>query len=367
MLHVDTAADWRGGQAQIAALLDGLAARGHPQWLAAPEGPLSAHARERGIATHGFAPLGDLDLPAALRLAGFAARIAPQVVHLHSARAHATGWWAARRARAVCVVARRVDFPVGRHALSAIKYRLPVEAYVCVSRGIAEVLAQAGIAQQRVRVIHSGIAVESVAGAVERARAEGRDARMRAMLGVPAKAPLVGMIAALAPHKDHATFLAAAHATLERHPETWFVCAGDGPLRDAVRARVRGLGLEERVRLPGFVEDVPALLAALDVFVLSSYLEGLGTSVLDAQAAGVPVVATRVGGIPEMIESGVTGLLVPPRDPEALAAAIAEALSDRAAAALRAQAARTSVLAFDVRRTVERTEALYRELLGARA
>ncbi len=367
VLHVDTAPDWRGGQAQVAALMDGLGARGHTQWLAAPDGPLASHARACGIEVHRFAPRGDVDLGAALALAGIARRLAPRVVHLHSARAHATGWWAARRVRAACVVSRRVDFAVAKNPLSALKYRLPVDAYVCVSRGIADVLLAAGIPADRVRVIPSGIAVDTVAAAVAKARTEGRGVRLRAALGVPERAPLIGVIAALAPHKDHATFLAATRGVLAARPDAWFVLAGDGPLRAEIRARVAALGGGAHVLLPGFVEDVPALLAALDGFALSSYLEGLGTSVLDAQAAGVPVVATRVGGIPEMIESSVNGLLVPPRNPQALAAALLEGLTNPGAARARADAARFTVRAFDIGRTVESTEALYYELLRSRA
>jgi glycosyltransferase involved in cell wall biosynthesis len=181
---------------------------------------------------------------------------------------------------------------------------------------------------------------------------------MRAALGVPADAPLVGMIAALAPHKDHATLVEAAR----RVPGAWFVAAGTGPTAEAVRAQVAQAGLAERFLLPGFVDDVPALLGALDVFVLSSYLEGLGTSVLDAQAAGVPVVATRVGGVPEMIEDGRNGWLVPARDPAALADALADALARPDEGRRRAAAARETVRAFDRARTIEQTAALYREL-----
>ena len=366
ILHVDTAHDWRGGQAQILALIGGLARRGHTQWLAAPEGPLAQRVRALGIEHSGFAPRSDLDLGAALALARRSRSLAPDVVHLHSARAHATGWWAARRAHAACVVARRVDFAVGTNPLSALKYRLPVDAFVTVSRGIADVLHAAGMPPAQVRVIHSGIAVDALAQSVDAARNERRGEALRKAWGVPAGAPLVGMIAALAPHKDHATFLAAARLVLAARPDAWFVCAGDGPLRETVRADAGAPDLAGRVQMPGFVEDVPAVLAALDVFVLSSYLEGLGTSVLDAQAAGVPVVTTWVGGIPEMIEPEVTGLLVPPRDPEALAAGIRRILDHPAEARSRAAQARSTVRAFDVERMVDATEALYLELRPAR-
>ena len=364
ILHVDTAPTWRGGQAQVLGLIEGLAARGHEQWLAAPDGPLASKAAALAIPTRRFAPAGDLDLVAAVALADFARRIRPQVVHLHSARAHATGLLAAYACGAKSVVARRVDFEVGRGPLSALKYRLPVDCFVTVSRGIAEVLARGGIPGEKVTVIHSGIEVDALAARVDAARAEGRAKQLRASLGVPEAAPLVGAIAALAPHKDHRTLVEAAAIVLSKRPDARFVAAGEGPTEDAVHAQVHSRGLGDKFLLPGFVDDVPALLGALDLFVLSSYLEGLGTSVLDAQAAGVPVVATGVGGVPEMIQDCVNGRLVPPRDPATLATAILEALDDPAKARARAVKAQETVRAFDLARTIERTEALYRELLA---
>jgi len=362
ILHVDTAPTWRGGQAQILGLVRGLLARGHEQWLAAPDGPLAEKVAELGIPTRRFAPSSDLDLVAAFGLATYARRVQPQVVHLHSARAHATGLLAAGTAKAKSVVARRVDFEVARSPLSALKYRLPVDRFVTVSRGIADVLVRGGIPPSRIAVIHSGIDIDAVVSRVETARKGGAAEAMRRRLG--AQGPLVGAIAALAPHKDHRTLVDAARLVLEERPDVRFVAAGAGPTEAAVRAQVEQLGLGEAFLLPGFVDDVPALLGALDVFVLSSYLEGLGTSVLDAQAAGVPVVATGVGGVPEMIEDGVNGRLVPPRDPRALADAILETLADPAAAQARAAKARVTVREFGLTRTIEKTEALYAELLA---
>jgi len=367
ILHVDTAPTWRGGQAQVLGLIEGLAERGHEQWLAAPDGPLAAKVAALGVPTRRFAPGGDLDLVAAVSLAEYARRIRPLIVHLHSARAHATGLLAARACGAKSVVARRVDFEVGRGPLGALKYRLPVDRFVTVSRGIAAVLARGGIPEAKVTVIHSGIDVDVVAVRVAAARAQGRSKALRAVLGVRDGVPLVGAIAALAPHKDHRTLVEAAAIVLSKRPEARFVAAGDGPTAQAVRDQVGALGLGDAFRLPGFVDDVPALLGALDVFVLSSYLEGLGTSVLDAQAAGVPVVATGVGGVPEMIEDCVNGRLVPPRDPVELAHAILEVLDDPETARARAGKARETVRAFDLARTIERTEALYRELVGPEA
>jgi len=142
---------------------------------------------------------------------------------------------------------------------------------------------------------------------------------------------------------------------------------GEGGLREGLERERRARGLDGVVLFPGFLENVGEALALMDVFVLSSYLEGLGTSVLDAQAAGVPVVATETGGVPEMIASGDNGWLVPPRDSAALAGAVADALAHPEERARRAARARETVRRFSLDATVEATLAVYQDVLAERA
>jgi glycosyltransferase involved in cell wall biosynthesis len=359
--HVDTGTTWRGGQAQVLALALGLAARGHEAVVFCPEGPLAERGRAAGLCVQRFAARSDLDFVAGLRLAGELRRMAPDVVHLHSARAHAVGAWAARAAGGLpVVVSRRVDFEVAEHPLSALKYRVGVDRYLCISEGVRRVLARGGVPAARLRVVPSGIDLG-------RWRTLPDPAPLRARLGLASGTPVVGNIAALAPHKDQHNLLGAAAALARRRPDARWVVFGEGELRSALEAERRRLGLEQVVLLPGFVERVEEAMALLAVFVLSSYLEGLGTSVLDAQAAGVPVVATAVGGVPEMVEDGATGWLVPARDPAALAAAVEDALAHPREAARRAAAGRVAVARFAIERTVALTEAAYAEVLAERA
>jgi glycosyltransferase involved in cell wall biosynthesis len=164
--------------------------------------------------------------------------------------------------------------------------------------------------------------------------------------------PLVGNVARLAPQKDHRTLIEAARLV----PEAEFVVAGDGGLRDELERQAEGTN----VRFLGARDDVPELLASLDVFAFPSLFEGLCLAVIEAQAAGVPVVATPVGGIRETVVDGETGLLVPTRDPPALAAAIRRLLEDRPAAkAMAAEAKRRVRERFSVERMLEETLRLY--------
>lgn len=359
--HVDSETTWRGGQAQVLGLLRGLAARGHQVVLFCPDGPLAEKARSTGLRVLSFRARSDADLRSAVRLARDLAAERPDIVHLHSGRAHAVGAPAARWAgRLPVVVSRRVDFAVATHPLSALKYRWGVDRFLCISEGVRRVLAAGGVPARRLRVVPSGIDVD-------RWRALPDAAALARELGLSPGTPVAGSLAALAPHKDQHNLLRAAALLARRLPGARWVVFGEGPLRTVLESERRALGLDAVVALPGFTERVGEALALIDVFVLSSYLEGLGTSVLDAQAAGVPVVATAVGGVPEIVEDGVTGWLVPPRDPEALARAVKEALTRPEEARRRAARARQRVRGHSIENTVTLTESAYHEVLEERA
>jgi glycosyltransferase involved in cell wall biosynthesis len=185
-----------------------------------------------------------------------------------------------------------------------------------------------------------------VALGIELDRLEGAQPALRS------ERPLVGNVARLAAQKDHRTLIEAARLV----PEADFVVAGDGELREELERQAEG----SNVRFLGARADVPELLASLDVFAFPSLFEGLCLAVIEAQAAGVPVVATPVGGIRETVVDGETGLLVPTRDPPALAAAIRGLLEDRPAAeAMAAEAKRRVRERFTVERMLEETLRLY--------
>ena len=347
----------------------GLQARGHAGLLLAPAGPLLERARAEGLAVERWSPLGEWDALAMLRAAGMLRRFEPGVVHCHSAHAHAVGVPAARLADVpVAVVSRRVDFAVAGNPLSRLKYHLPVDRYLCVSRGVIEVMLRAGIPAGRLALVPDGVdvpppdAASGVGGPVVPAT------DLRALLGLAPGTQVVGTVAALAPHKDHANLMRAAAIVVAERPDVHFVWVGEGECRNALERQRVALGLERRVHLLGFRADAPGLLAQFTVFALSSYLEGLCTSLLDAQVLGVPVVATAVGGVPDVVADGVTGRLVPGRDSAALARALLEALARPEEGRRLAARARDSVRRFSVdamvARTLEEYVAALRERTG---
>jgi glycosyltransferase involved in cell wall biosynthesis len=337
VLHVDTARGWRGGQNQVLLTAEGMAKGGHVVSVACRAGGmLEARARQASLAVRPVPFRGDLWPPAVTSLAGILRADRPDLLLLHDPHAVAGGLVARRLARIVPVVAvRRVDFPL-RGALSRAKYRA-CDRVIAVSEAIRGVLERDGVSSSRLRVVYEGVP--------DRGKGPGGAREARLALGVPDGAPIVGNVAALTAHKDHATLLEAAALVLRARPDTRFVILGEGELRPALEAQRRALGLEDRVLLPGFRSDLDRLLPAFDVFCLSSRMEGLGTSLLDAMSFGLPVVATAAGGIPEAVEDGVTGRLVPPRAPEPLATALLELLGNEARGRAMGEAGRARFLA----------------------
>jgi len=184
---------------------------------------------------------------------------------------------------------------------------------------------------------------------------------LRKALGVQAGTRLVGMVGRLVPVKDHLT----AFRALEHLPEVHLALIGDGELRQALSAEAGRLGIGPRVHFTGWVEDVPAVLAELDVVVLSSRNEGTPLALIEAAAAARPVVATNVGGVASVVVDGRTGCLVPPSRPEALAAALRRLLDDPAERLRLGEAARAhAVRRFGDGRMVQETVDLYRTLLS---
>jgi L-malate glycosyltransferase len=348
-LHVDTARTWRGGQNQVLLTVNGLRTMGHRAALVAhPEGDLR-HRAGGSLELIPLAPRIEMDLTTAWRFARLVKQLAPDVIHAHdphgvamAALALSLGAASAGNRRPALIAARRVDFHLKGNSFSRWKNR-QADCFIAASEAIRQILIADGIPPDRAVTVHEGIDVDQVARA---ARVDVHEA-----FWLPHHAPVVGNVAALVPHKGQRYLIEAAHLVVQQVPDARFIILGEGELRDPFERLVREYHLEKHVLLPGFRIDVAGCMKSFDLFVMSSVTEGLGTSLLDAMACARPVVASRAGGIPEIVEDGVTGLLVPPRDPAALSNAIVRALGDEG---LRARMGNAGFARVSERFTVER-------------
>ena len=241
---------------------------------------------------------------------------------------------------------------------------MPVDRYLCISRGVRDVMRAGGVPERRLALVPSGIELPADRAGSAPAAGAAAGVQVRSVIGVSPDAPILGTVAALAPHKNHADLLRAARMVVDARPDAHFVWIGEGECRAALERQRFELALESHVHLLGFREDALQLLSQFTLFVLSSYLEGLCTSLLDAQALGVPVVATAVGGVPDVVSDRVNGRLVPARDPAALARAVLEAIGDEPMRRGWAERARESVRSFSADAMVDATLAAYRAALS---
>jgi glycosyltransferase involved in cell wall biosynthesis len=253
----------------------------------------------------------EIDVVAAWRLGAYLRRQRVDILHMHTPRAHTLGILASTMAPQVRkVVSRRVDFAPMRNRLSRWKYLCPDVHYLAVSEAVRRVLIASGVPAHRVQTVYSGVDLH----------------RFENVPKVPSSFPAgtrtIGTVGHLAGHKGHRFLLEAMRYLLQTEPRIGLVIAGTGALRSTLEAQAVALGIADQVRFTGFRDDILALMQGFEIFVFPSSLEGLGTAMLDAMALRKPVVATRAGGIPEVVQDGVTGLLVPPQDPGALARAV---------------------------------------------
>jgi len=366
-VHVNTERTWRGGEQQTLSLVSGLRKRGHEVWLVAqPGSPLARKARDLGIEVAEIPMRGEADLVAAWRISRLLRQVDAEIVHMHTSHAHTLGCVGSMIARrGMRLVSRRVDFTIYRNRLrlSRYKYGRFVDRFVAISQAVRQALLDDGIDGQRISIVHSGIDLDRHPLVAPEEVAARRRA-LRQELGVSENAELVLNVAHFGWHKAQEVLVQATPAIVAERSQALVLFAGEGELLDKVKAEALALCPKDRVRFLGFRQDIDRLLDGCDVFVMCSVMEGLCTSILDALARRRPVVASEVGGMPEIVEEGATGRLVPPRDPAALARAVVDLLTDRQQAERLALAGRERVESrFSVDAMVEGTLGVYRDVL----
>lgn len=363
ILHIDTEMSWRGGENQIRLLIENAQT---PEWewhLAAPPG---SQAIERMKAFAKVAPIpmkGLQQLSAARTIAVYCRDNKIQLMDCQSSRAHQLGLMVKYLVPELkLVVHRRVDYPPGNTWFNRQKYiNRRIDSYVAISGAIGEVLKVYGVPAKQIRVVRSAVD-PSPFKVIARPAAR---AQLIQELGIEGDPVILGNVAYITEQKGHETLVRALGILKQKGVPFFCFIAGDGELRLRMEALALELKLTSHdLQFLGIRKDVPYLLAASDVFALSSNDEGLGTSLLDAVHSGCALVGTAVGGIPEIIHHEQTGMISPARDSEAFAANLTKVIASETLRRALVQSAQTFVTdEFSLEQMVTGNLKTYRELI----
>lgn len=321
-LFVDTEPVWRGGQDQLLTLLRGLSARGHRLHLVChPQTLLEERARDAGVIVHPLAIRSEISVIAFFRMLMILSRVRPEILAFNTPRPILPGNLASRFAGVQArIIFRRVNFPLRKNIVTRLKYNWGIDCIVTVSESIRQQLQADGVPGARIRTIYEGLDLTPF------------PKRESANPKRPGEPTVIGTLAHFSPEKGLCHLVEAAGLIPDVHTRMRFILVGDGICRRDLEHQVRDRGLEDCFHFAGFQRLPAPYLSSFDIFVLPSLSEGLSSAILSAMAASLPVIATNVGGIPELIRHEENGLLVSPADPVALAQAIQRLWDDPAEA-----------------------------------
>lgn len=359
ILHIEAGRHLYGGAKQVLHLLEGLAQRGHENVLVCPGQAEYVQQARRFSRVIPMPMGGDLDIGLYGRLVRTVRETQPALMHAHSRRgADFYPGLCARRLDIPAVLSRRVD---NREPawLARLRARL-FDRVIVISEAIGLVQRSLGVPADKLVCIRDAIDAEPFMHSMPK-RA------WRKLQGLPENALVVGMVAQFIPRKGHRVLLESLEHLLPRHPELHVALFGRGPLEAEIQADVRARGWEQRVHFMGFVDDLAQQLGALDLMVHPAAAEGLGVSLLQGAAAGLPIVGTDAGGIPEAVQAGVTGLIVPSGRADALELALHTLLGNVQMRSEMGAAGRARVVKnFSVENMVQAHIALYQTLMESR-
>jgi len=320
VVHVEMGRHLYGGARQVAYLLQGLKAYpGEHVLVCPPQSGVMRALEAHSVTIQPLAMQGDLDFGFLFRLRALLRQTRPDLLHVHSRKGDLLAILAARLAGVPVIYSRRVDNPpnfIDRW----LKFPLCTRV-VTISEGILAVMRGAGVSSARLICIPSAIDTALYGTACERAWFEQQ-------FGLATGAPVVGMVAQLIPRKGHAVLFDALAELLPKHLDLRVLVFGQGSLEADLREDARKRGLSECVQFAGFRNDLARVLPCLDVLVHPAWMEGLGVSLLEAAACGVPIIASRAGGMPEIVRHGENGFLIEPGDAKALGEYLDQLLND---------------------------------------
>jgi L-malate glycosyltransferase len=357
VVGVDPELGFAGGETQVLGLTIALGRGGHrAELICDPAGRLWERAVAAGIRCHPIRIRNAIDLAAGVRLRAILKRERYDVVHFHTSRAHSMAPFA-RGFGSTLIITRRMDYRPNR-VFAPYLFNRAVDGVVAISGGVADSLAAAGVDRQRVTVVHSGVGCDRFRKPTPQERADARLA-----LGIADDAFVVSAVGALEARKGHRYLIEAIGALAATRKSVKLKCliAGQGSIRGVLQSEIAVARCTERAKLLGRIDDARELLWASDVFAMPSLKEGLGVAALEAMASALPVIASDVGGLREVVEDDRSGIVVPPADAKAIAAAIGRLIeSDGLRSQLGAAARARVVENYSMEKMAAQTLALYR-------
>lgn len=360
ILHLSAIKSWGGGEQQLVYLFHELANQQLPQLLVCQtDSALASYCKQRNLPHVTYPSITGIDCHLAWRIAKLCKKHPINIIHAHDAHTQT----AALLARWLfnitprIIISRKVAFPIKKTWLARYKYNSPhIDKIICISNAVRNTLTDVISDPEKLVVIQDGIDLS-------RFDAHLPNPALHQIL-CPQETVLIGTAAALVGSKDLFTFIKVAKVLIDRGITAKFIIMGEGPLRQELQAFANELQLAEHIDFLGFRQDVAKLLPALDIFMLTSKQEGMGSSILEAMACNIPVVATRVGGIPEIVIDGETGLLAEAGDVEALAKAVLQLIHNDTLRQHVICNASQQLKKFSVQQMAALTLAVYQAVLG---
>lgn len=361
VLQISSIKTWRGGEQQVAYLALELRKLGKESFMVVAKGSkLQEFCQENGFqfATLNFG--NGFNLFAARKLKHICDRYQIDLIHMQCSPSHTLAVFSNLMGnKAKMVLSRRVDFPIRDNLFSVKKYNYDaIKKILCVSDKINEIITPVIKNPDKIETIYSGIDLNKFSTL--------KDNILRQQYHIDKENLLIGNVASMANHKDYFTFINTAEILIKSGLKAKFLVIGDdGGEERQIRELVKTKHLEDDIIFTGFRTDIPKILSELDVFLFTSKEEGLGTSVLDAMACKVPVVATRAGGIPEMVENGYNGFLCGIQNPQELADAVQKVVKNSQIRQTIIENASTTVLNFTKEKTALKTLACYNQIIDS--
>ncbi|CAN5430369.1 glycosyltransferase [soil metagenome] len=365
ILHVSTPVTWRGGEQQLLSLATVLKDYPVTQWVMCPEkSQLINKLNAVEVAVIPYRNKGLLSLKLSWKIAMSCKKFRIQIIHTHDAHAHTAAVLSCFlfRNQAKIIVSRRVDFPIKNSFLSRWKYNFKsVKSVICVSELIKKIVEPSINFHERIRVVYDGIDLNKYR------KFNSKISGLRKDYSSDCSSIFIGNVSALADHKDYTSFIATCKKLLNDGMQAHFFIVGDGPLQNNIKTQVLNSDCGKSITMTGFRNDIPDVLSSLDLLLITSKTEGLGSVILEAMAAGTPVVSTNAGGIPEIVQMNETGLLADISDSENLAIQVHRIFEEPGLKEKLIKNALSFVQGFSIERTAYLTFSIYLEQIDIEA